>query len=213
MPTYSPRIKAVIQQLQSYFPAAVAGESADARLVDQVFQAFPGAPEELRVFWSECDGIRVPIDDEVVGTIYSVSHLMKMLSWWLDDSTGFHSTVLPIADDGCGDFHCLHCGESGLNGCVVFVDQHWTPAYLLAGSLPSYLEFWAESCMAKFTPDGKKDPRYVPPRTSEWPFLGESELSHPWPYDEKWLRTRDSDAERILQDSRLRNYFTAHSDS
>lgn len=196
-----------IAALRDYFPAAKFGQPAGKDAIEKVCRQFPAAPEELREFWSICDGIDLGLEDEVVGILYSIDQVEKRLEWWLGDNDDLHSQLIPIADDCCGDFDCVHCGDAALNGCVICIEQHWTPAGLLAGSFDKYLEFWAGKKMAEFSPSGQSDPRYRPAELPGWPWVGKPELQHPWPHNEEWLRANDAVAERLLSDAKLRSFF------
>ena len=86
------------------------------------------------------------------------------------------------------------------------------PAYLLAGSLMSYLEMWADKLVHEYFPSGEIDPRCVPPELDGWPWLGRPEYRHPWPFDEAWLREHDPLAAELLGDESSRKWLLRQDD-
>ncbi|HEX8322270.1 MAG TPA: SMI1/KNR4 family protein [Tepidisphaeraceae bacterium] len=168
-------------------------------------------PADLREFYSLCDGIRIGKDS--AGELYSSSRMAERFPVWPQDlhsfDEQFHWRLLPIRDDGCGDYDCLVTGDGPCTGAVIFWDHELleSPGYLLAGSLAAYLRMWSENLLAEWDQTGGVLPAARPPKLKEWPWLGKPALEHPWPFDTKWLRANDPDADRILRDRRQRRWL------
>jgi hypothetical protein len=168
-------------------------------------------PADLREFYTLCDGIRVAKDN--AGELYSSSRLVERYPVWPSDfdffDAQFHGRLLPIRDDGCGDYDCLVTGEGPCSGAVIFWDHERveSPGYLLAGSLSAYLRMWSDNLLTEWDQNGEVLPAARPPKLKEWPWLGKPELEHPWPFDVAWLRANDADADRILRDRKQRQWL------
>ncbi len=154
-------------------------------------------------FYESCDGFDAGLADSVCGDVLALERALSRLP------VGKQSRLFPLRSDGCGNFDCIVLGTGTCEGAVVFWDHevYDRPAYLLGGCLTAYLEHLIDKLVHEFLPTGERDARYVPSRIAEWPFIGESELSHPWPFDERWLGSRDPDAARLLADPFTRRWL------
>jgi hypothetical protein len=165
----------------------------------------PNLPTQLIAFYAQCDGIEVAIDDRVRGTILSTGSIAKKLAFFREA----RRCLIPLRSDGCGNYDCFVLPPGPCRNAVVFWDHEVpeSPVYLLAGTFESYLEFWSEHLVAVYLPGGTMDPRYTPPSLDQWPFIGEPQTKHPWPFDEKWLCDHDPAAEDILRNPFTRAYL------
>jgi hypothetical protein len=63
------------------------------------------------------------------------------------------------------------------------------------------------SLLEVYLPDGREDPRCIAPKLNEWPWIGEPQRRHPWPFDEGWLKARDRRAASLLGDRATREWL------
>jgi hypothetical protein len=168
-------------------------------------------PPDLTEFYSLCDGIRVAEDND--GELYSTTRMLERFPVWPREFESYdeqlHGRLLPIRDDGCGDYDCVVIGDGPCSGAVIFWDHERIecPGYLLAGSLSAYLWMWSDKLLTEWDQTGELLPAATPPKLKAWPWLGKPALQHPWPFDTKWLRENDPDADRILRDRRQRRWL------
>lgn len=228
----SDRIRSVIERLENHFHKVTINAAAAAESVARVSESFSQTPGELLRFFEICDGISVSIEDDVRGILFSISQSLDRLAAPLDldpellgisEEEAEHlktklapdfevsKRLYPIRGDGCGNFDCVLMGPGAGAGAVVFWDttSSFRPAYLLAGDFCAYLEHWSDSLISKFFADGSEDQRYVGPELDHAPWIGEPELSHPWPFDLPWIRKADSGAARLLDDLSFRRNVLA----
>ena len=231
----SDRIRRVIQRLEDHFGKVAVNSAAPADSIARVTESFSNVPDELLRFFEICDGISVAVEDDVRGILFSISESLDRLAVPFDldpELLGISEEeaeqlkakmapdfevskrLHPIRGDGCGNFDCVLMGPGAGAGAVVFWDttSSFRPAYLLAGDLCAYLEHWSDSLVSKFFPDGSEDQRYVGPELNHAPWIGEPELSHPWPFDLSWIRKADSGAARLLDDLSFRRNVLAPED-
>jgi len=231
----SERIRRVIERLENHFRKVTINAPAPADSAARVGEKFSHAPDELLHFLEICDGISVSVEDDVRGVLFSISESLERLAQPLDldpEILGISEAeaerlevklapdfeiskrLYPTRGDGCGNFDCVLMGPGTGAGSVVFWDttSSFRPAYLLAGDFCAYLEHWSDSLVSRFFPDGSEDQRYVGPELDNAPWIGEPELSHPWPFDLSWLRKADSRAAPLLDDLSFRRDLLAQED-
>lgn len=187
----------IIRRLQQHFDTVTVHPPAGNDALQEVHARLPAVPDALLDFWHYCDGIKVTRYEE--GDLFGIQ---RSLAVYPCCDVGQVARFVPLRGDGCGDYDCLVVGEGRLEGVVVFWDHevYDGPAYLLGGSLLSYLDMWADHMIHEYLPNGERDPRCQPPKLNVWPFLGKPEYRHPWPFDESWMRARDPIADQLLGD-------------
>ncbi|QDT47607.1 SMI1/KNR4 family protein [Symmachiella dynata] len=170
------------------------------------------AAEELKYFYTQTNGLAVGLHDSVVGLIFEFEESQKLLSL-ISHRDGAYQ-LLPVRGDGCGDYDCLVIGGGIAEGAVVFYDHevNEAPSHLLAGSFASYFQLWADYLTTKYQANGEIDQRYVAPKLEAWPWLGEPQRRHPWPFDEAWLKVNDEKAAILLEDAATRSWLNRQND-
>jgi hypothetical protein len=171
----------------------------------------PNIPDDLLQFFRRCDGLNANLQDEVEGQLYSIMEATSIFP--IAEHPDVARRFFPISGDGCGDYECVVVGNGIAEGALVFWD-HELPegaAYLMAGSFGSFFEMWADHLITRYFPDGTEDPRYIAPALTKWPWIGEPELTHPWPFDEKWITARDRRAADLLARKETRAWFVKRS--
>lgn len=196
-----------IKQLKAHFRNVSVAMPADMRDIAGLHARFARIPDDLQHFYSNCNGITISLRDDTVGNILP----LKMSLQFMPIASGNEpaNRFLPVRCDGCGDYDCVVLGDGLAEGSVVFWDHevYDGPAYLLAGSFRNYLEMWTDYLLTRYRPDGEEDSRYVAPSLTQWPWVGKPELQHPWPFDESWMKARDANAERILDNPGTRAWL------
>lgn len=137
-----------------------------ARLDELVVAAGP-LPDGVRQYLATSDGLRHSERDPILGS-------KEMLAPYPSNS------LLPLKDDGCGNYDAIVIEPGLAFGAVVFWDHESGKAeYLVASSLPMYLEFLA-----------------TVPISERWSQGGQSQ--------DDFLRARDPGACALLDDPNLR---------
>jgi len=161
----------------------------------------------MEYYYSRCNGVTVSLWDSVVGNLFPANVSLRYMPLAFESEV--ERRFLRIRGDGCGDYDCVVLGNGIGEGSVVFWDHevYEGPAYLLAGSFSSYFQMWGDNLVTRYLPNGEADKRYVAPSLDHWPWIGKAELEHPWPFNESWMKSRDLNAERLLNDSRFRKWL------
>lgn len=192
---------AITSRLRAHFETVRFREPLGAGERASRFGGLPELPHDLRSFYALCDGIEVAVEgtNDVQGDVFDLRRIG--LSYPLC-GTPSCARLIPIRADGCGDYDCVVAGSGPCEGAVVFWDHEVSdrPAYLLGGTLRSYLTMWADNLIHTYERDGKRRPETIAPRLTTWPWVGKPEVQHPWPFDEDWLRAVDPGVEAILRD-------------
>jgi hypothetical protein len=193
----------ILARLQGHFDEVTVSPPASEAALARVRGL---APAPLLTFWRQCNGLQVGIDDIEDGEIFGIDAALDTMEACGEDLDG----LLPLRGDGCGDYDCLVLGPGPCQGAVVFWDHEISeqPAYLLAGTLDSYLAAWADYLLFTYASDGARDPRTIAPTLSAFPWVGTPERQHPWPFDEAWLRAHDPAADRLLSDPEARGWLS-----
>ncbi len=212
MTTPQQAFEAVIARLRKHFRQVDVRPPASPEVISELQALVPGIPPELLAFYRVCNGIVVPTEDHVEGHIYSAERTAIEYPVVVAESLQEYpelSRLIPVRCDGCGDHDCVVAGPGIGEGAVVFWDHevYEGPAYLLAGSFLSYLDMWSDNLIHEYHSTGKRDPRYEAPHLKEYPWVGEPELQHPWPFDERWVAARDSRARELLADPLVRTWL------
>jgi len=196
-----------LQRLITHFHEVEIGPPADPRDVAALRSRFGSIPDDLDYYYSQCDGVTVDLRDDVVGRLFPLKVSLKEMPIALDYEAV--RRFLPIREDGCGDYDCVVLGQDIGEGCVVFWDHeiHEGPAYLLGGSFSAYFQMWADHLVTCHLPDGEEDSRYIAPSLDQWPWMGQADLEHPWPFNESWMKSRDSKARELLNDPESRRWL------
>jgi hypothetical protein len=195
-----------INRLKSHFHKVTVAQPLK-NVMASLQRKLPDIPDDLRLFYTTCDGIKVKLDDEVEGEIFSAKQLLEFYPIAIDVNIVSH--FLPIREDGCGDYDCLVAGSGVGANSVIFWDHevYEGPAYLLGSSLFSYLDMWSDYLVHCYLPDGRKNPKYDSPSLKQWPWIGEAEEKHPWPFDENWMMERDPRSKQLLSSPEVRAWL------
>lgn len=200
-------VETVVSRLRNHFDSVDVGAPIgdDYWVLLQV--ALPSVPGDLLRFYEHCNGIAVGLHDTVVGRIFSGSEMLA--HYPIADDLFPITRLLPLRSDGCGDYDCLVTGAGPAENSVVFWDHEIgeAPAYLLGSSLLSYLDMWSDNLIHCYLPDGRYDERFNPPSIDHWPFVGEPEERHPWPFDEKWMIKRDPAIRDLLASAQVKAWL------
>lgn len=202
------QFEGLAKRLRDHFYEVTICPPASDSAIQRLQEHIPGVPELVVDFYRFCDGIRVGVKGGDEGYIFGVEEALRVRS--ICEGLQRLGRLLPIRGDGCGNNDCIVTGPGKCEGAVVFWDHevYDSPAYLLGGSLFSYLDMWADRLTHEFFRNGQSNPEYVPPQLDSWPFLGKPNMRHPWPFDEKWLRERDPTADQLLGDEQVRGWFS-----
>ena len=197
-------IAETIARLAGTFPRAAMRPHASEESIQVFVDTFGSLPAEWVSFLRITDGLDLHLDDRVVGQILGLKDIEEVL--------GFAeilrvSHLVPVRRDGCGSYDCLDIGSGPTRGAVLFWDHevYDRPAYLLGGDFAAYLDMWSDHVMSTFLEDGRRNESYRPKRTEEWPWIAPGDHEHPWPFDEKWMRARDPQADALLGNRFLRS--------
>lgn len=203
----SSRIQAVCMRLQRHFETFEPRRPAPDVEIGELTAKFSDAPEELVLFLRLTNGLRAGTEDPVDGTVFSCRNMIRSMS--VDEPEHVTRRLLPVRDDGCGDFDCLVIGSGPARHAVVFWDHevYDRPSHLLAGSFLTYLEFLTDSLVFKFDRRGLMREPCKPSTLTTWPFVSDPKESYPWPHDREWLALQDRRASEILNDPEQRNWF------
>lgn len=193
----------IIARLTQRFARAEVRKPNDNAAIEAFSDMFGSLPSELAEFLRLSDGLDLKLHDDVVGKIYGLADMREVLKVWKPLNAG---NLIPVRGDGCGNYDCVDIGTGPTTGAVLFWDHEdgGQPAYLLGGDFASYLDMWSDFVVSCFLQDGSKDPAFRPKRLTAWPWIGPGERTHPWPFDEQWVRARDSRADLLLSDPHLR---------
>ncbi|MEO6086102.1 MAG: SMI1/KNR4 family protein [Umezawaea sp.] len=156
------------------------GDPAAVQALSQETGVVP--PEELRTWWSVCDGTANLAFAEVLPPFYTpIGPGDALRSWRLKrgfrppeldteagtPTTGFHPLWLPIAFDGCGDALAVDMRPGVLSGCVVewdrecheMVKPEWTSVTEMLDQVATALEQRSRlgHCEPLVTHDGRLD--------------------------------------------------------
>ena len=155
-----------------------------------------------------CYGVDVGLLDgsDVEGQLLKLDQVLEIYPVASDKKNPILRRLCPVRLDGCGNYDCYLIGPGYGRGSVVFWDHevHEGPAYLLGGSLGSYLKMWADNLVHRFANDGTVRPEYVPTELDEWPWGGKPEKTHPWPFNESWISSNDPIASELLSNPEFR---------
>jgi hypothetical protein len=197
----------IASKLSNYFHQVEIGDSVGPGTAIILKVQIPNVPEDLLQFYNWGNGIKVGLRDHVVGEILSAERLLQLYPISIYES--YITRLLPIRSDGCGNYDCIVTKPGIGEGAIVFWGHEApeAPAYLLASSLRCYLEMWSDHLVTCYFPNGEIDPRYVPPRLDRWPWLGEPEMQHPWPFDKEWISEQDPGARKLFLSSEIRQWL------
>lgn len=199
-------LASTIERLTTHFHSVEVGPPSDADDLARLISRFGRIPDDVECYYRECGLIKVVLDFGRDGTLYPLTKSLDYMPIAIDcDGV---ERLLPIRDDGCGDYDCVVMGPGIGEGAVVFWDHEvydW-PAYLLAGSFAAYLDMWADFLVVTYLPDGTQHPDYALDWTNERG-IPTSEKQHPWPFDEKWVTSRDPSAKLLLSDPLIREWL------
>jgi hypothetical protein len=196
-----------LNRLRRHFRHVDAEKPASTDSLKALVADVPDVPEDLLNFFRRTNGVGVHLNDSVVGQVFSVEEARSAFSLALDSHVA--RRLLPIRADGYGNYDCVVVGPGLAQGAVVFWDHevYAGPAYLLAGSFASFFQMWADHVIEVYLRDGREDPRYIAPRLNKWPWVGEAERTHPWPFDEEWMKAVDPRAAMLLGDAATRKWL------
>jgi hypothetical protein len=108
-------------------------------------------PEGVMTYLTTSDGLKHPD----LFRIYGAHDMLRPYP---------SSSLLPLREDGCGNYASVLIEPGAGFGAVVFWDHETTRAeYLLASSVPSYLELLLldVSAYARWSPDGRSQNEFV----------------------------------------------------
>jgi hypothetical protein len=197
-------IEDVIARLSRAFPHAELHEPASEASIESFAETFGALPAELIAFLRTSNGLDLHLSDGVVGRIYGLTDMQRVLGFSriLRDRD-----LVPVRDDMCGNYDCIDIGPGPTRGAVLFWDHeiYERPAYLLGGDFAAYLDMWSDYVLTRFVASGEEDPSYRPKKLDSWPWVGDADRTHPWPFDEKWMRARDPRADLLLGNRFLRS--------
>ena len=197
---------AVRQRLESHFPAAVFNGPASPKTLERLRRVLPRGSDSLIALFALCNGMDMGLDDSAVGQLFSAEQLLA--DYPVGDIARYPilARLCPIRQDECGDRDCYMTGPGPGADSIVFWDHelYAGPAYLLAGTLGTYLAMWADHMVHRYAPEGAERLEYIAPALGEWPWAGEAKAQHPWPFDEGWIRARDPVASSLLSDPAFR---------
>jgi hypothetical protein len=196
-----------VAALRNHFQKVRLRAPAEKSDLDAFAAIYSSVSEELLGFFREANGMYVGIHDYEDGTLFTLQKCLETVGFLSEIDA--ENQYLPIRADGCGCYDCVVVGNGIKNGAVIFRD-HATiggPSYLLAGSFSSYFQMWADNLITKYHPNGDVDPKFVAPKLDKWPWLGKPERRHPWPFDESWIKSRDTKAAAILDDPQTRAWL------
>lgn len=196
-----------LKHLTFHFRKVLVYPPEDERELGNLSARFGNVPDDLTCFYTHCGGIRVGLHDEVVGHIYSVKEALHIIPFAFDCEP--ERRFFPVRGDGCGDYDCVVLGQGVCEGSVVFWDHevYEGPAYLLGGTFSSYFQMWADHLITEYLAGGEKDQRFIAPHLDRFPWAGIAELTHPWPFDESWMKSKDSTAAEILNGPDTRRWL------
>ena len=196
-------IEETIATVTRYFERAVVSEPIEVEILESLSDMSGPIPAEFTEFLLTANGLNLHLHDSVVGHVYGFPDLQRVLEYAAKLK---ELKLIPVRGDGCGNYDCLDIGTGPTRGAVLFWDHevYERPSYLLGGTFTTYLDMWADNVMSCFFRNGDRNTDYVPRRLEVWPWLGPAPQAHPWPFDEKWMRRRDSRADSLLADHFLR---------
>ena len=197
----------VRRRLEDHFVSARFASPASAAGIMELEQAIPALPEDLRELLARFDGFDLGLEAGVEGELLSAANILTCYPVFEEPSS--LARLVPLRSDGCGNFDCVLTTPGPGSGAVVFWDHEdlTGPAYLLASSLPAYLDMLADYLTSRYRRDGTEDQDYKGPfRVGPIPGVLDTEAwTHPWPFDEAWLRERDPGADALLANPAVRD--------
>ena len=195
----SPYPQVGVAKLAAHFKNAEFGRPARPEVLAELRSLVPQLPADLEEFWSVCDGIDLKLDfGDRDGRICSSGDClarMKIASWLSSGPSSIHH-LLPVRDDGCGDYDCVVGADDALAGSVVFLDQYSVISYLPAGSFRSFFEFWVDQIIFGYLPNGDLKLEHDEESDDFKVYLGDA---HPWPFDTQWVRRHDPRLDELLR--------------
>lgn len=196
-----------VERLTRHFDKVRVRQPAKTNYIVDLQAEYVVVPEQLVRFYTACDGIYVFTEDYEDGLLLSLQKSMGYMP--VGNEQGPLGCLLPIHTDGCGNFDCVVLGNGIGAGAVVFWDHELQdrPAYLLGGTLAGYFAMWADRLISRYLPNGELERRNKSQRNTSSLFSTAAGLSHPWPFDEHWIRTRDKRADELLDSSKVREWL------
>jgi hypothetical protein len=175
-------IRAALARIVEHFDEVRVGKSATKAEIEKLVDKTGPLPAELLTFYRVANGVVVRTEDTGVdGTMYSTRESRR-------EYVREYPRLVPIAEDGCGNYECVLRGKGPGEGAVVFWDhEEGGISHLIAGSVSAYVDLLARDLCTNVEPDGTRD----------------LNADAPW-LEEAWLKKHDPKAKALLSDPKFR---------
>lgn len=175
-------IPVALQRVTEHFDEVHVGKPATAAEIERLERKTGALPRGLRALYRTFSGIRVrTLDEGVDGSLLSAREAAR-------ERIPEFPRLVPLAADGCGNYHSVLVGKGPGEGAVVqWEHELGSIETVVASSVPRYFSMWADELCTCVAPDGTRDPH----------------VQHPWMRDERWMNRHDPGWKALLTQPRF----------